>query len=213
MIANGYCTEAQFREWTQLEGTAKVAMIENAIEAMSRSIDEYCDRHFYQDGTSGTPVARLFKPCNRYDLDLGDFNDLSTGVTPTIATDTTGDGTVDTTWSSDDFELLPVNRAPGRPYTRVRAIGSKQFPSWYGVGPSHRLQITGVWGWDAVPPQVSAAIKLLAAKYFTRHQSPHGMAGLTGVGDFGAIRISKYEDPDVARLLDPLSRTGGLLVA
>jgi hypothetical protein len=206
-IVNGYCTLAEFTEW-QPVGIVKTARIEDVITATSRAIDHYCDRHFYQVGTVGVPVARTFVPCSSWRVDFGHLGDLTTGSVPVVATDAAGDGTYETTWAVSDYQLVPFSRVSGWPYTGIEAIGGQRFPWTMGSGRRDRLKITGVWGWDAVPADIKQACLIKAAKLFTRHQSPGGVAG---VGDFGPIRISRFEDPDVVDLLNPYRRVAVLV--
>lgn len=200
-MAADYITFDEFAAWTQIQGLSKTPMIEAVITAASRALDEYCQRHFWPDGTVPLPVTRTFAACDDYVVDLGPFNDL-VSVT-TLKTDEAGDGTFETTWATADYQLLPVSRPNGRPYTRVEAIAGRRFPTVrYGPGRVDRVQIEGVWGWAAVPAEVKQACKIKAARLFTRHQSPQGFQGF---GDF-AIRISRNEDPDVVDLLEPFRR-------
>jgi hypothetical protein len=204
MTTYGYATLDEFKAWTQLDGLTKTAMATNAILATSRAIDLYCKRHFWPDGTVGTPVARTFEACDTHRVDFGVFNDLSAAVVPVVKTDKAGDGTFETTWTATDYQLLPYNRLPGRPYTRIEAIASLRFPVHTGTGRRDRVQITGVWGWDAIPDDVHQACLIKAHRIYTRHQSPNGVAG---IGDFGPVRISRFEDPDVVDLLNPYRPT------
>lgn len=210
MAFTPYATFTEFSAWTQIQGLKKTPIVEDAIAATSRAIDEYCHRHFWQDGTVGVPVVRTFETCNPYRLDLPAFHDLSAAAVPTVKTDEAGDGTFETTWAASDYQLLPFSRPTGRPYTRVEAVAGRLFPVRYSgnTGRRDRVQITGVWGWDAIPASVKQACLIKAARIFTRHQSPQGIAGM---GDFGPIRISRFEDPDVVSLLDPYRRTAVLV--
>lgn len=203
-----YCTTEQLAAWTQITVGAKLEVVERVKSAVSRGIDEFCQRHFWQDGTLAVPVARTFVACHPVQLDLGAFNDLSTVVAPIVKTDEAGDGTFETTWAASDYQLLPFSRPTGRPYTKVRATAGRRFPGSTGNGRVDRVQITGVWGWDAIPEAVTQACLIKSAKVFARHQSPNGIAG---VGEFGPIRISRFEDPDVVDLLDPYRRVAVLV--
>jgi hypothetical protein len=62
------------------------------------------------------------------------------------------------------------------------------------------VQITGTFGWSAVPNSVIQACVIQASRLFKRSESPMGVAGY---GDLGVMRItSKYLDGDVTQLLD-----------
>lgn len=201
-IVNGYCTFDEFAAWTQIQGLTKTPQVENVITATSRAIDDYCQRSFWANGTVPEPVTRTFEACDPYRLDLGAFGDL-VSVT-TLKTDETGDGTYETTWSGTDYQLLPFDRPAGWPATAVDAIAARTFPIKHGrVGRRDRIQIVGVWGWEAVPPVVNQACLIKAARVFGRHQAVFGVAG---VNEFGPIRILP-SDNDVVDLLDSVQHT------
>jgi hypothetical protein len=205
-----YATSDELLAWAQIPGLAKAAQVDLVLDATSRAVDEWCQRHFWQDGTVGVPVARTFAACDRWRLDLGPFNDLTTVVVPTVATDEAGDGTFETTWLASDYQLVPVNRPTGRPYRKIEAIAGRPFPVRYGTGRTDRVRVTGVWGWDAAPAEVKQATLIKATRLLTRMQSPNGIAG---VGDFGPIRVSRAEDGDVVALLDPYRHPATVTIA
>ena len=139
---------------------------------------------------------------------LGPFRDL-VSIT-SLKTDEAGDGTFETTWAASDYELGPIDRDTSRPYTRIDAVDSKVFPTYYGTGRRARVEITGVWGWAAIPVEVKQACLIKATRLLTRMQSPNGIAGLD---QFGPVRISRSDDPDVVMLLEPLRHpSAGVLV-
>lgn len=202
-IVNGYCTADEFTSWNQINGGAKTDIVERAINAASRAIDDYCQRYFWQNGTVSAPVTRTFEACDPYRLEFGAFGDL-VSVT-SLATDATGDGTFEAVWAAGDYQLLPFDRPAGYPYTAVEAIANRTFPVRQGrTGRRDLVQIVGVWGWSAAPEPVTQACLIKASKLFTRAQSPNGIAG---IGEFGPIRISRFEDPDVADLLDSVEHS------
>lgn len=210
MAFTPYATDGDFQAWLGTEGVSKTQFRDLARISATRAIDEYCQRHFWQDGTSGTPVARTFEATSCSHLQFGPFNDLSAVVVPVVATDEAGDGTFETTWAASDYQLLPFTRPTGRPYTALEATAGRRFPYHYaGSGRRDRVRVTGVWGWDAVPDDVKQACLIKAAKIYTRHQSHQGFA--VGIGDFGIVRISQFEDPEVVALLAPYRKTAVLV--
>jgi hypothetical protein len=198
-IVNGYATRPEFQAWSQSDSSTKFDQMDSVVTAASRAIDEYCQRRFYQDGTVPAPVTRTFMAVDGRFLRLGPFNDLVS--LSTLKTDAAGDGTFETTWTTTDYELGPLDRPPGRPYTQIDTIAGLQFPTSQRPGRSARVEVTGVWGWAAIPPEVHNACLIKAARLFTRMQSPNGIAG---VDAFGPVRINRSEDGDVITLLDPL---------
>lgn len=171
-----------------------------AVDTASRAVDADCQRHFWK-----TTEARTFAPCDWYRLKLGAFNDL-VSVT-TLKTDPGGDGTFELTWATADYQLLTADNSPNvnagpepRPYTQVRAVGNQQFPiAYYWATRRNVVEITGVWGWPAVPADVRQACLILAAEQFKLKDAPLGSA--VGIADLGIIRVR--ENPQADRLLQP----------
>jgi hypothetical protein len=216
-ITNGYTDLATIKGYVGAQNTASDTLLEQAVNSASRAVDAYCHRRFWLDAS---PVARTFIPDSlltvsfssqdAYGAEIGD----STGLI--VKTDAAGDGTFETTWAATDFQLLPYN-APtaypeARPWTSLRAIGSKTFPwlvnTW--LTRLDRVQVTAKWGWPAVPDAVVQATLIKAARLYHRKDSPQGVAGF---GDFGPVRISRGEDPDICSLLDNGYVRGSILVA
>lgn len=193
-ITNGYCTLTQLREQFDDDGTVlPTNLAERAVNAVSRAIDRFCGRRFWQDADV---VTRVYRP----DLDdLAWVDDISTTTGLVIKTDSTGDGTYATTWASTDYELGPLNAdSDGGAYAwwRIAAVDRYLFPT---SGKAAPLQVTARFGWSAIPEQVEQACILRAAQVFKRRESITGVAGVNG---FGPIRISRSRDPDVAAMLD-----------
>ena len=88
------------------------------------------------------------------------------------------------------------------PFTRIRAVGNNVFPYGNYVVPMlhpNTVQVTGVFGWSAIPLDVRMACILQAQRLFKRFDSP---LGVLGMGDLGTIRVSRV-DSDVQALLAP----------
>lgn len=199
-ITNGYCTLADVKSALRITDTVDDSLIELSIEAASREIDGYCQRAFYS-----TTATRVFNATNAFVTETDDLISVT-------ALKTSDDGaTYNTTWSTTDFQLEPLNGVSAgltQPYTRVRAIGSKLFPLWSITGTYSNfagIQIQGVFGWTAVPTAVKQAAILLSMRQFKRYDSPLGVAGF---GDIGVIRVGRV-DPDVEALLMPFKKMIG----
>ena len=196
-ITNGYCSLQDVKAALRLTDSVDDSLLELSIEAASREIDGYCNRVFYP--TTGT---RVYQNVDSFMVNTDDIISVTT-------LKTSDDGVIyDTTWTTADYQLEPLNGVAGglvQPYTRIRAIGDYLFPVWsitgtYGNKAS--VQIQGVFGWAAVPTAVKQATILLAMRQFKRYDSPLGVAGF---GDIGAIRVGRT-DPDVQALLAPFMR-------
>src|SRR5262245_1312944 len=203
-----YATLPQFKAWVTLSDTIDDVVATGVLDAVSRWIDEYTDTHFWQDGPT---VARTFTPCANgcRCIDIDDLVSVTS-----LKTDLGGDGTFETSWSVSDYQLQPVNRPTGHPYTRVEAVGALTFPARTAPGSRpDRVEITGVWGWAAVPAPVHLACLIQTSRELKRRFSPEGVIGPS---EFGAVRVGTRLDPDVELMLSEYTRTArgtGVLVA
>ncbi len=193
-------------DWIINENIDNVDVLENVVTSVSRWIDQYCHRHFYQQ----TAAARVFDTCSQYVVDLGEFNDLTTLTA--VKTDTNYDGAFETTWAMGDYQPLPRNNtaaAETRPYDSIRAVGTQLFPLRTNRTIREGLiEITGTWGWPAIPAAVKEACLLQSSRVYKRRYSPEGIAGYS---EFGIVRVSGKLDVDVAELLGPYRRSAVLV--
>ena len=174
------------------------AFLNLAIDSAEQSINDLCGRKFTADGSAS---ARTYR-AQPY---LAVTDDISTLTGLVVKTDTSGDGTFDTTWASTDYQVEPLNnllKTTPRSVNNLRAVGSYTFPV-YGDGLA-AVEVTAKWGWPAVPDSVKQATLMLASRLYGRKASP---MGVIGVGDFGPVRISR-SDPDIAHLLMDYRRAG-----
>lgn len=173
--------------------------VDRAIASASRGIDLVCGRRFYPDPDANQ--VRYYTPVQPDSLAIGDLITLTT-----MKTDPGGKQTFDATWTlNTDFVLEPQNAVIegfGWPYTHIRVhpLGAN-FLLW----PWPRsVQITGMWGWAAVPEPVKEATTLLANRLLMRaRQAPFGVVQLGLEGE--AARIAR-NDPDVSFLLSEYVR-------
>ncbi len=198
-ISNGYATQAEIKDRLDISHTDDDDLIDAAVTAASRGIDSHCNRRFYKDGSV---TARVF--LGRTTVDGQTYvqtNDFHTTTGLVVKTDTTDNGTFDSTWDSDEYELHPVNGVVGGtegfPYYELKAVSTKTFPTG---GKRSRVQITADWGWDAVPDSVGEACQILSSRILRRKDSPDG---ITGGFEFEPIRINTRMDPDAVMLLAP----------
>src|SRR4051812_37080878 len=203
-LTNAYTDLTTFKAYMGITVSTLDTQLTMALNAASRSIDNYCQRKFWLDSVA---VARTFQPKYLSYIDLeGDIGSLTDLV---VKTGASGDGTFGTTWAATDYQLYPVN-APyafpeAEPWTAIRAVGTKTLPWLVDRWLTHldRVQVTAKWGWPAVPDAVVQACLIKGSRLFHRKDSPQGIAGY---GDFGPVRLSRSEDTDVTGLLDPYRR-------
>ena len=201
-INNGYATRNQVKAALRI-GTADTIdddLIDNCVGAASRLIDGYCNRRFWQTGTA---EARVYQAEDSFYCSIDDI----AGTALTLKTSTQADGTFDLTWSRSDYQLEPLNgNLDGLTwsYDKIRAVGDYLFPTVNAnYGEQALVQVTAVFGWPSVPEPITQATIIQASRIFKRYDSPLGVAGF---GDLGAIRVSRFLDPDMAQLVEPYRR-------
>jgi len=201
-ITNGYATRNQTKAALRI-GTADTIdddLIDNCVGAASRLIDGYCNRRFWQ---SGTAEARVFQAEDSFYCSIDDI----AGTAITLKTSSFADGNFDVTWTRSDYQLEPLNgNLDGLTwsYDKIRAVGDYLFPTVNAnYGEQALVQVTAIFGWPAVPEPVTQATIIQASRIFKRYDSPLGVAGF---GDLGAIRVSRFLDPDMAQLVEPYRR-------
>lgn len=190
-----YASTAQIKAALRITDTVDDTLINMAGSAASELIDGYCGRTF---GTVAS--TRYYAPTENLLLQVDDL----AGTAVTVATSSRGDGVWDQTWTTADYQLEPLNGYTDGiawPYTRIRAIGAYWWPTIFSASTA---KITGTFGFPAVPSSVVQAAVIQSSRLFKRYESPLGVAG---GNDFGAMRVTRSVDPDVAVLLDPYRRT------
>lgn len=192
-ITNGYATLAQVKAALRITDNVDDTLLEMAIESASRAIDEYTNRNFYNAGTA----VRYYAPSDDFNVTIDDLVSLTT-----LETMSDTDQVYNTTWTATDYQLEPLNGiADGitQPYTHIRAIGDYTYLT---LGGEATIKVTGVWGWNAVPIQVTQAAVIQSSRIYKRLDSPLGIIS----GELGSMRVGSRIDPDVAQLIDGLRK-------
>jgi len=200
-----YCSVAELKSRLNITTASDDFEAGLAVAAASRAIDGYCERYFYR-----TATTRTYVPGGLYFTKVDDLVSVTTLATDPGGTTPQG-GTYPVTWAASDYQLLPYN--PGKlgeqwPYTSIRAVGHFTFP-W--VTPlilmrMDRVQVTGVFGWPAVPEAVHTATLIAAAELFRMKDMP---VGGEVPGEFAVAVIA--QNPDMGKLLYPYRRNPVLL--
>lgn len=192
-VVNGYATLNELKGALRIQDSVDDSILEVALESASRLVDEYTMRYFYNSGTA----TRVFVPMDDDVVLIDDAISISS-----IAVSTLENQTFDQVWSATDYQTEPLNGVvdglSGWPITRIRAIGVYEFP-YDEDDEVATVQITGVWGWSAVPTAVKQATIIQAMRIFKRLDSP---LGVISSPDTGYFRVSSRIDPDVAMLLN-----------
>lgn len=191
-ITNGYATLAQLKASLRITDSVDDDLLELAIETASREIDGVCERQFFQ-----TAATRVYTPRDSYVTEIDDVVSVTT-----IKTSSAADGTFDTTWTTNDYQLEPLNGIAGGltvPRNTIRAVGDYTFPI---DGQEATVQVVGTFGFSSIPTAIEQATVILASRVFKRNDAP---LGVTGFGDLGVIRVAKI-DPDVEAMIMPYKR-------
>lgn len=139
--------------------TAQDSLIEDMIPVASDLIERYCQREFTNAGT--VAAARVYRYEGRGVLNLAP-DDLRSLTQIRIDTDTDDP----TTLTSSQYRLWPT-RAKDGVYTHVHLVlgGSSAWPGYRDV------EVTGLWGWTAVPDVVARAAVMMTMELVNRTSS------------------------------------------
>jgi hypothetical protein len=197
-ITNGYVTLQKVKQALRITDNIDDAILALSIEAASREIDGFTERQFFQ-----TTTTRVFIPRDSFTVEIDDLTTLTSLKTASIGKD------FDITWTPTDYQLEPLNSLAGgipSPATRIRAVGDFVFPTFEPRNVNHyqaTVQVTGTFGWPAVPTAVEQAALLLTLRQYKRYDAPLGVAGIDDLGV--AMRVGRI-DPDVEKLLSPFRK-------
>lgn len=191
-----YATLAELKAYVGITDTADDDLLTDALTSASRGIDHFCGRRFVK---SSAASARVYYPDTRLRVDVDDFHTTTDLV---VKTDDGDDGTYETTWSSTEYQLEPLNGIrdgeTGWPYNRIVSVEGRWFPHCSYRAP---IQITAQWGWATVPAAVKQACLIVAAETHKLKDAPFGVASY---GDFGVVRVRN--NPMAAGMLAPYRR-------
>lgn len=192
-ITNGYATLAQVKSALRITDNVDDSLLEMAIESASRAIDQYTNRNFYNAGTA----VRYYAPDDSLNVTIDDMVSLVS-----LQTMSDDEQVYDTTWASTDYQLEPLNGIVdgiSQPYTHIRAVGDYTYLTLDGEA---TIKVTGVWGWNSTPIQVTQACVIQSSRIFKRLDSPLGIIS----GELGSMRVGSQLDPDVRQLIESLRK-------
>ena len=194
-----YCTLNELKASLRITDNVDNSLLAQAITSSSGWIDGYCERTF--EVAAATATTRDYAPSGRYEiLPIDD----AVAVTQ-VAIDDDLDGSFATILGAQDWQAEPLNSRAGGltlPVMRLRPFEDGYWPMDIYEG-RKTVRVTARFGWSAVPGAVKQACILQSARVFTRLDSPLGVAGF---GEMGAMRVSRFLDPDVDALLKPYRR-------
>lgn len=188
-----YCTWQEVGASLGLGGTAAEEVLTRNVRAAMAVINRHCGWRF--DTTTATYVFHADHP---YVLDLGDLP--LAGAPTTVATDEDDDGVYETTVAAGAYNLRPANGlvdGDPHPYTTLHRT-SGQWPMSSTGRPT--VQITGSFGWPAIPGAVVEATIQIAGWIHTNKAAPNLLEGV----------VPADLRPPV-QLLGPYRRAGAIL--
>jgi hypothetical protein len=113
------------------------------LASVSDWVDGYCNRHFYPR------IETLYfdVPNQSRELEVPDLISVTS-----LKDDEDQDGTFENTWSSNDYQLYPINAQPtqhwGKPYYQARASMLSSGDHEDGFPPGQKvIEIAGLWGY------------------------------------------------------------------
>ena len=183
-----YATAAEYRSVIGKSDEAQDTDINQDLQAISRHIDGKLGRFFGKDEENTARIYTIAEASPYIWID-----DLSESP-ESIQVDTNGDGTFETTVEPGDYNLLPLNADKGpeaRPWTRVEL----SFPG-------QRVEITGKWGWPAVPAAIKRATIHLTA--ILRLETPRATRRIAELGE--SIEASPDAQSIIRQLTDAYKR-------
>ena len=126
-----------------ITGSADDTRLRLVIEGVSRQIDAYCNRHFFE-----LSATRKFDSNGGQELLLPDLVSIDASG---LKTDDDKDRTFETTWAASDYLEEPANADPtgghdlSRPVTRISVDADAGAKSAWPAG-RQTVQIAGKWG-------------------------------------------------------------------
>lgn len=192
-----YADVSELASFLRVNDPAEDVELAALLDSASRVVDTFCGWTF--DAEAGAATARVFAASDPTCLDVDPIGSTTGFV---LATDSSGNGTFDTTWTSSDYQLEPLNqRRSGlsdHPYTLIRAVGSYGFP----CSGEARVQVTAQWGWTSGVPEPVRLATILTAKH--AHEERNTLSGIA-FGE-GVSAYTGAMTPRVKQMLMPYRR-------
>ena len=196
-MANEYSTLTLLKSSLKITDTDRDALLNQALTAASRGIDNFTGRRFWLDATA---TARVINPRGKvvYDTEGGHLlvDDIGSAAGLVVEVGRGSSWTVITS----EVEAEPTDALDqGEPVTSLLRLYSRwQFAT------GQRVRVTAKWGWPAIPDVVAQAALIQAGRLFKRKDSPEG---ILGNAEWGIVRLARI-DPDVQALVQDLVLPG-----
>lgn len=182
---NPYATLEQLKLHLQIDDNADDVALERLLNGVTASINSYTRRVFWS-----VTATKYYTPDDPTALEIDDLLSITT-----LKTDPDADRSYGTTWTTDDYDLVPFNTFP-KTQILVRPYGTLYFPVW-----RLSVEIAGSWGFSTTPPDdIVEATLVMANRLWKRRDTPLGIAGFPELGE---SRLIPGVDPDIVERLAP----------
>jgi hypothetical protein len=186
-----YLTLTRLKNARRAQNDTNDDLLGVALDAAHADVDDWTHRRFDKDAVAS---AREFRVAGRVlddpDGELLLIDDIAD--TTGLVVETSSDGVTYTVLDTTKYRAGPVNAlVKDRPVTELRRLSGGCWSGYVWV------RVTAIWGWPAVPKQVTQATLLQANRFYLRKDSPEGVAGSA---EWGVMRVVRV-DPDVEKLL------------
>jgi hypothetical protein len=191
VVGDPYVKLEAFKASVTMPSNASDADATMALLAASRAVEQSTGRRtFWKDATSTTRVFTAASP------GLVMIDDTTTVTAVSVKWSLNGTAVALT---AADYLPEPLNAiVDGQPFTRVRSVYGR-----LGCTPGG-VQVTGTFGWPAVPTEVVQLVTIIASKLLKRtREAPWGVVQAGGL-DGAAVRLAST-DPDAQFLINGLT--------
>lgn len=171
-----------------------------AIRASCEWLEDWFDTTFY-----ARTETRYYSP---EFSDLLYVDDLLTVTT--LRTDSTDNGTYDTTWATSDYTLEPRNAQNGRKPKPYRQIRVNRNGDYAFLRFEYSTEIAGTWGYctiDNVPGEIKQFVLLMSHRLWKRKDAIFGIAGAPQLNT-QVVQARVEKDSDLMLLLQGIDRRG-----
>lgn len=182
-IGDPYTTRAAFKAARSITGTEEDDWIDKCLQGARRAIEKRSGWPTFWNTV--TPVTRTIDVTGKV------IPVRTSGYTKVLLRDGIASATGFVVAGYGSASLLPADALEeGEPYDAIRLPLGATFSSG-------TLDITAIFGWPQVPPDIAWAHDMQAGRFYRRKGSPEGIAGSA---EWGLTRIPAL-DPDVLAIL------------
>jgi hypothetical protein len=172
-----YVTAAQMAAILGLDGSTSLDALDFFIHSAEAAVDRETGRSF--DAVTETRQFDVSEP-GQY-LNTGDL----VSVTAVGVADATGEAF--TTLAVTDYFLGPVMKPAGYPY---RWLALSNLGSWSYAFGYRTVEITGTWGWAAVPYDIQSCVMTIVSRSYQQGRAG-GISRITDIPGLGTVEFSE----------------------